>query len=303
MRTFFKWIGAIGVFLALLLAAAGGWVYFSTQERLNRIYDISPEKVFIPADQVSIENGRHIFQFRGCMACHGDQLQGKIYLNDPMMGTVSASNLTRGAGGIGADYNDQDWVRSIRHGIRPNGKPLLFMPSTEFYFLSDADLGDVIAYIKSVPAAENPQAISTLSFTGRVVMTLVPAITFIPAELIPHSAPRPAAPARAETAAYGEYLTQSCKVCHGLGMSGGEIPGFPADWPPAANLTTSTERYLPYWSKSDFVKVIRTGVTRHGREIDPTYMPWTSYQYMDDLELQAVWLYLLSLPPRPFGSR
>ena len=41
------------------------------------------------------------------------------------------------------------WVHAIRHGVRPDGTPLLFMPSTEFYFLSDEDLGAVIAFIKS----------------------------------------------------------------------------------------------------------------------------------------------------------
>ena len=118
-------------------------------------------------------------------------MEGNIYLDDPAIGKVVASNLTSGKGGVGSAYTDQDWARAIRHGIRPDGTPLLFMPSTEFYFLSDEDLGAVIAYIKSAPPVDHELPPSSVSWTGRVVMTLVPAITFIPAELIPHAAPRP----------------------------------------------------------------------------------------------------------------
>jgi hypothetical protein len=114
---------------------------------------------------------------------------------------------------------------------------MLYMPSTEFYYLSDEDLGAVIAFIKSVEPVDNELPASEISFTGRIVMTLVKDITFIPAELIPHNAPRPAAPEPGITPEYGEYLTYSCKVCHGLTMSGGPIPGFPSSWPAAPNLT------------------------------------------------------------------
>lgn len=47
------------------------------------------------------------------------------------------------------------------------------MPSTEFYYLSDEDLGDVIAYIKSMPPTDSDLPASSISFTGRIVMTLV----------------------------------------------------------------------------------------------------------------------------------
>lgn len=121
-------------------------------------------------------------------------MEGNIYLDDPSVGKVVASNLTSGKGGVGGKYTDRAWVRAIRHGIQADGTALLFMPATEFCFLSDEDLGAVIAYMKSAPAVDNELPPSSVSWTGRVVMTLVPAITFIPAELIPHEAPRPTEP-------------------------------------------------------------------------------------------------------------
>ena len=230
-------------------------------------------------------------------------MEGNVYLDDPAIGKVIASNLTSGKGGVGSEYEDEDWVRAIRHGVRPDKTPLLFMPSTEFYFLSDADLRAVIAYVKSARPVDHELPVSSLSLTGRAVMTLVPTVTFIPAELITHEAARPVAPDAGITPAYGEYLTHSCKVCHGLTMSGGPIPGFPSSWPPAPNLTFGEGSALPSWTEGDFVTAIRTGITPDGREVRGDYMPWGSYKFMNDEELKAVWVYLQSLPQKAHGNR
>ncbi|RPJ25042.1 MAG: hypothetical protein EHM33_15840 [Chloroflexi bacterium] len=328
MKKFLKWVGVVlGVLTGLMLISLTV-IYFKTQARLNRVYDLPEETIPIPVDPASIERGQHIFRFRGCEACHSEggyinlseadqaldshlslpsqdvpHMEGNIYLDDPAIGQVVSSNLTSGQGGVAGGYTDPGWVRAIRHGIRADGTPLLFMPSTEFYFLSDEDLGAVIAYIKSAPPVNNELPPSAVSWTGRVVMALVPAITFIPAELIPHEAPRPAAPEPGITPEYGEYLTYSCKVCHGHSMSGGPIPGFPSSWPPAPNLTFGAGSALPSWTDDGFVNTIRTGITPDGRNVRGEYMPWGSYKFMSDEELKAVWIYLQSLPQVEYGSR
>ena len=327
MKKILKRAGIVLGVLAGLTVFAATMIYFKTQARLTRVYHLPEEMVVIPTDAGSIEYGKHIFRFRGCEACHSSgeyldvsgpgnplaahlsgpsqdipHMEGFVYLDDPAMGKVIASNLTPGKGGVGASYKDQDWVRAIRHGIRPDGTPLLFMPSTEFYFLSNRDLGAVIAYIKSAPPVDHEQPRSSLSMTGRMIMVLLPSFTFIPAELIPHEAPRPIAPEPGVTPAYGEYLTQSCKVCHGLTMSGGPIPGFPSSWPPALNLTFGEGSSLPTWTEENFITAIRTGVTPDGRELRAKYMPWRSYKFMSEDELKAVWVYLQSLPKKDYGS-
>lgn len=328
MKKALKWVGIGLAVLMGLLAVGLGVVYFKTEARLNKVYELPKETVAIPADAASIARGKHIYQFRGCQACHGgtdeynplllqsqadgslphdiqdiDRLQGNVYMDDPAVGKVIASNLTSGQGGVADQYTDETWVHAIRHGVRYNGKPLLFMPSTEFYYLSDADLGAVIAYVKSAPPVDNVLPVSQVSMTGRILMTLVPAVTFMPAEMIPHDAPRPVAPATAVTPKYGEYLTQSCKVCHGLTMSGGKIPAFPSSWPAAPNLTWGSGSALPRWNEADFITAMRTGKRPQGQPINSTYMPWTSFRYMDDLELKAVWAYLKNLPQKDFGNR
>jgi mono/diheme cytochrome c family protein len=303
MKKFLKWAGIIFALLIGAALLALSVIYFQTEARFKRVYETPTDVVAIPTDAGAIELGKRIFQYRGCEGCHGENLEGKVYLDDPAVGQVISTNLTSGLGGVGGGLTDVDWIRGIRYGIRPDGTPILFMPSTEFYYLSDEDLGAVIAYIKSMPAVDNELPPGSVSVMGRVVMTLVPAITFIPSELIPMDAPRPSVPETGITPEYGEYLSLSCKVCHGLTMSGGVIPGFPADWPPAPNITFGGGSALPTWSEQDFINTIRSGKTPMDKELRAQYMPWGSYKFMSDDELKAVWAYLKSLPMLEYGNR
>jgi hypothetical protein len=86
-------------------------------------------------------------------------------------------------------------------------------------------------------------------------------------------------------------------------MSGGVIPGLPSSWPPAPNLTFGAGSTLPTWTEEGFITAMRTGVTPMGAKLRSEYMPWTSYRYMSDDELKAVWLYLQSLPKVDYGKR
>jgi mono/diheme cytochrome c family protein len=302
MKATLKWTGlAVGTLAGLLIL--GTLVLYSLgQMRLNKKYEIAVEMVAIPSKAESMIEGKRIFQYRGCEACHGEQLQGLIYMDNPALGQVITPNLTTGQGGIGKQRTDEDLIRAIQHGVRPDETPLLFMPSTEFYFLSDADLGKVLAYIRSVPPVENEMPLSSLSFTGFVAMNVVKNITFLPAEIIPNNEPSPPAPEPGVTAQYGGYLSMSCMVCHGLTLSGGEMPGFPAEWPAASNLTSGRASRLPSWGEAGFIEIIRSG-EKHGRRINPNYMPWKSYRHMTDAELRAVYMYLMSLPPKDFGKQ
>jgi mono/diheme cytochrome c family protein len=302
MKSILKWTGiSIGA-LVVVLILVSITLYVLGEARLKKVYVVPEESVMLPSDNESLTEGKRIFQYRGCEACHGEQLQGLVYLDNPAIGQVITPNLTTGEGGIGSQRTDEDLLRSIRHGIRPDRTPLLFMPSTEFYYLSDKDLGRVIVYIRSVPPVDNEMPPSRLSVTGRIVMNITKEITFLPAELISHEAPRLAAPEPRITPEYGEYLALSCKVCHGLTLSGGEIPGFPPEWPPAPNLTSGKGSRLPTWGEEGFIEIIKTG-QKHGRTINPDYMPWESYRHMTEDELRAVYAYLQSLPPKDFGNR
>jgi mono/diheme cytochrome c family protein len=199
-----------------------------------------------------------------------------------------------------SDFSDADFVRAIRHGLAPDGRPLILMPSAEFHELTDEDVADVIAYVKSVPPVDRQEPPSHLGPIMRAVLVLDSKAQLLSAEHIDHAAKAGAATPASELDK-GRYLAVSCTFCHGPGFSGGTIPGVPPDFPPAKNLTTGGD--LKDWSEQQFATVLRTGIVPGGRQLDARYMPWTAFQGMTDAEIQALWTYLRSVPPKPDGQR
>lgn len=302
MKKVMKWIGIVLVGLLSLIVLALLGVYFLSNQRINKQYDIQPEAVAIPTDAASLAEGKRIFTFRGCVDCHKEDGRGSVFIDDPALGRIAASNLTAGRGGVAPAYTDLDWVRAILHGVGPDGLPLQVMPSQEYNGLNDADLGAVIAYIKSLPPVDNKLPPNQLGLLGRA-LTVANQLPLLPAEEIDHNAPRPVVIASSETVEYGAYLAQSCTGCHGAGLSGGPIPGVPAEPPYPANLTPDTETGLAGWQRIDFVRVMREGKRPDGTDINPVAMPWPAFSQMTDTELAALWLYLETLPPTPYGNR
>ena len=302
MKKVMKWLGIVLAGLVGLVVLALVGVYFLSNQRINKHYDIQPAALIIPTDAASLAEGKRIFTVRGCGDCHKEDGRGSVLIDDPALGRFAASNLTAGRGGVAQEYTDLDWARAILHGVGPDGLPLLIMPSKEFNGLNDADLGALIAYIESLPPVDNELPPNRIGLLGRV-LTVANQVPLLSAEEIDHNAPRPVAVQVAETAEYGAYLAQSCKGCHGAGMSGGPIPGVPEGPPYPANLTPDPETGLAGWQQADFVRVIREGKRPDGSAIDPTKMPWPAFNQMTDTELAALWLYLESLPPTPYGNR
>ena len=303
MKTVLKWAGRLSIALMVSIAVAALGVYVSSEARLQRKYDIQSAALMTSADGSDLSRGKHVATIRGCVACHGSNLAGRVFLDHPMIGRFVASNLTAGHGGIGAQYSDSDWARAIRHGVNRSGRALLVMPSIEFFYLSDADLSALVAYVKRVPSVDNVLPPSAVSLIGRGVITLKRDVSILSAERIDHNAPHPVAPAVGVTADYGRYLASTCRGCHGDGFSGGAIPGAPPNWPPAPNLTPEAGAALARWSLPQFAQTLRTGNTPEGKALDPRYMPWKVLGQMTDDELQALWLFLRSLAPKPYGNR
>jgi mono/diheme cytochrome c family protein len=215
MRKALKWIGiGVGALVGLILLAVGA-VYAVSEYRFNRTYDVQVAPVAIPTEAESIAYGEHIASIRGCKACHGDDLSGQALTGGPLVGVIAMANLTGGAGSEVADYTVEDWVRSIRHGVGPDGKPLIIMPSQQHWVMSDEDLGALLAYIQSVPPVDNELPKLTIGPLFRLMFVAGPLAHIVPAEQIDHDAPRPSAPERGVTAEYGAYLAGLCSICHG----------------------------------------------------------------------------------------
>jgi mono/diheme cytochrome c family protein len=288
MQRVLKWIGVVVGSLIGLLIVTLLTIYFITEAQMNKTYNIPVKAVVVSSDPATIERGRHLVETVGfCADCHGQNLAGQVFDDGLFIGRLSVPNLTSGRGGIAPSFADVDWVRAIRHGVDPDGKPLLDMPSNLYYNYSDADLGAMIAYLKSLPPVENELPDIYVGPMVRFFMLQDPSL--VPAQVIDHTGPRPPAPAPGVTLEYGRYLGRVCQLCHGEDLSGSEEPGAGLNLTPAGNLGR--------WSEADFIRVMRTGVTPDGRQLDPELMRWDVLGQLSDEELKAIWLYLQSLPP------
>lgn len=293
-----KWVGVVLGSLIVVLIIAYLVIVMVSNSRLNQTYDIQVETLEIPTDSAAIAKGMHIAKTRGCFDCHGDKLEGKVFMDNPAMGRLISPNLTLGRGGVASYYNTEDWIKSIRHGINSEGKPLLIMPSEDYFYMSDEDLKNLLAYVKSIPAVDNELPENSFGPVSR--MLLATGELKVTPDKINHDEQRPQMPAREVSVEYGKYLSYNCIGCHGRNYSGGKIAGADPSWPPAANLTPDKETGLGKWKEEDFFKVLRTGIRIDGRELHPS-MPRVFQDFTDD-EIKALWLFFQSLPASKIGE-
>lgn len=301
MKRLLKWIGyTIGVLVAIIVVALAV-VYVRSSSRMNKTYatqaDAEAEAMTFPTDSAGIERGHHlVVAVAKCTYCHGDNLAGKMVANDAAFARLWSLNLTRGKGGIGSTFTNADYVRAIRYGVKPDGKPVIFMLSDAYTHFSDADLAAIIAYVKSVPPVDQATAPPRIGPVMRLVSVLNPRFPLTTAEQIDHGEVRPASVTSGVTAAYGDYLvtTGLCRGCHNPNLSGGgKIEGVPAP-----NLTPAG---IGKWSEADFFKALRTGVRPDGRILSAV-MPWPQTKNLTDDELRAMLMYIRNVKPRPTGG-
>jgi mono/diheme cytochrome c family protein len=296
MRSFLRWAARVGVATLALILVAAGAVYGLSERRLHAHYDVRTHPFTARSDPAAVADGQRLAMVKGCVDCHGARLTGNVVIDDPLVGRLAGPNLTRG--GRGAGLTDADWERAVRHGVRRDGSSLTVMPSNEFNGLSDADLGAIVAYARSLPADTVPSIPLRM---GPLIRTLFVArqVDLASAAAIDHARPHPASVAAEPTAAFGQYLAQGCTGCHGAGFSGGKIPGAPPDWKPAANITPGG---IGAYSETDFMRVLREGRRPDGSPVD-TLMPYRLTKHMTDVELRALYAYLRTVPARSYGDR
>jgi mono/diheme cytochrome c family protein len=297
LKKVLKWIGiTLGGLIGLLVLAIVA-LYLLGSAKLNKKYEIPVAAISIPADAQAVERGRHLATIFMCTRCHTENLGGEVYFDVPGMVSIPTPNLTPGEGGVGASYSDEDLVRAIRHGVNRDGRALFIMPAKAFHYMSDEDLGVVLAYLKSLPAVDNPLPERRVELLGRL---MIGAGMFPPfaADQIDHTSPPPPAPQPGVSVAYGEYLAHICTECHGTDLNGAPF-GPPGQEVPTPNLTPGGE--LAAWNEQSFIETMRSGVTPFGRKLNEE-MPWKSFGQMTDDELKALWMYLQSLPALPQGG-
>lgn len=297
LKSVLKFLGYATAAVATLIVLASVVVYAGSNRKLHRQISVAVAPVAVPTTAEAVETGRHIVATRACSDCHGTDFGGHTVIDNPAIGIFNAPNLTRGAGGLPTSYSDLDYVRAIRHGLAQDGRPLVLMPSAEYASLSDEDLGAVMAYLKSLPPVARPRGPIAPGPVIRAMLTL--GKIQLAADLIDHTARRPATVTATISPEYGKYLAASCTGCHGSNFSGGKIAGAPPDWPAAANLTPHPTTRVAQWSEEQFIQTLRTQQRPDGSKLNPV-MP-AAFAQLTDVEVKALWSYLQTLPPAETG--
>jgi mono/diheme cytochrome c family protein len=255
---------------------------------MARTYVVTPPTVPIPTDAAAIARGKYLAEKVAlCTECHGPDLGGKVVDDNLPFGRLVAANLTRGRGGLPADYADADFVRALTHGVKKDGRSVIFMPSVDYVFTPE-DLGAIVAYVKAAPPVDRTVPAMSPGPLARA-LGLFASFPLASASMIDHAQNRLASrPNPDDAAAVGKYLVSSggCYGCHGPQLTGGAGPP-----PGGANITPVG---IGGWSEQDFVTALRTHRRPNGSTIDEA-MP-RAYGQMADGDLARIYAYLRTVP-------
>jgi cytochrome c553 len=280
MKRALRWLGIAVAAIVVLAAVASAGVYVVSERELERDHsNIRGTPVPIPTDSASIAEGWRLARLRGCYdGCHGKTLEGSVMFDEPNIARFVAPNLTK----VVRRYSDADLERVIRHGVRDNGRSTFIMPSSMFYHLSDRDLGNILAFIKSQPEVSGPDIEITVRVLGRVGLATKQYRPVLAS--IDESVPRMTVDT-ANPVAFGKYLvTTVCTECHGMDLRGERG---------AANLHI----IAPTYSAADFTTLMRTGKASGNRQLGlMSEVALNRFKYFTDREVEAVYAYLQTIP-------
>jgi hypothetical protein len=304
MKVWLKRIG-IGLGALILVVAIGGGIFVTLKTSafdtsMEKVYDVPVPKIERSSDPAVVARGEHLaHSVYPCAIgdCHGNDLGGGKTTEMGPLGTFTGPNIT--TAGLGAAYSDGELARLMRHGIKKDGRSVRFMPSHDVEWLPDADVLAIISYVRTLPPVSKPNGPMELKVLAKI-LDRRDAIPLDIARRIDHANAGKGAPP-SPTKEYGKELGRLCSGCHGKTLSGGPIPGAPPEIPIPTNITPDATG-LKGWTYEDFDKLLVQGIRKNGKKLDP-FMPIEAFGKMDDIEKHALFAFLQTLTPTPFGNR
>lgn len=281
MKRLLRWAGiALGGLVGLAIVAYAV-VYVVSERILRRTYEVPVISLPIPTDQESILEGRRLATIRGCFGgCHGREAEGDVMFDEPMIARLVAPNLTAAV----RTYSDAQIGAIVRNGVRPDGRSVMVMPAEVFGAMTDADLGRIIAFLRSLPAAPGPGPSISVGPLGRLGLAVGKFKTV--AQLIADAVPPPGA--KNDEAQRGRYLARTvCAQCHGTDLRGSSNPEF----------SSPDLRIVAAYSPEAFAELMRTGVALGGRKLG-VMSTWArkNLSFLTDAEIAALYSYLHAIP-------
>lgn len=265
-------VGLAGLLTVCLFVVLGAFA--ASEMMLRQSYPKVPVTLVANHDAASIARGRRLATIAGCHDCHGADLGGKLFHDEPMLVRAWAPNLSLAA----AHQSDADLDRAIRHGVAADGRSLWIMPSDAFSRLSDRESADLIAYIRTFAPHGQPQPALQAGPIGRVAILLG---KFHSAPAILAREGDKAAPDVGPAYAQGRQLARACMECHGLDLTGGAATKAPDLMIAGA------------YDDADFKRLLRTGVAAGGRKVGlMSEIAPVRFNALSDQEIEALHGYL-----------
>jgi mono/diheme cytochrome c family protein len=214
----------------------------------------------------------------GCNGCHGADGGGRELWEEKGKFKLYSPNLT-----AKRDLYDDAGIEGLmRQGRSHDGHVPFGMPISMYQHLSDREVRDITAWLRSIPAVANPEL--KVSWFSAAVGAQIQAGTHPYSEdMLPDPGNRPPAGPPTETLALGKHLAMtSCIECHGR-----DLNGYPGDTP---SLIVAKA-----YSAENFNRLMRTGITASGKESASGLMTEVGskrFPAMTDGEVSALKAYL-----------
>jgi mono/diheme cytochrome c family protein len=277
MAKILRWAGyLIGVLLVLVVVAMA-YVWIGSSAKLNASVEAKAAKLSKPTP-AQLADGSRQLHVLGCRTCHGDGLQGKVFLDEPGVGKVFAPNLTL----VAAKATDGQLDHAIRQGIGHDGRPLLIMPSEGYQFLTDAESAALIAAIRALPRGGKEQPKAQIGPMGRLGIALGKFSTG--PELVETFRKNQIPDLGRQFAAGRHLVATNCAECHGPQLHGQEVePG----------VVSPDLEIAGAYDLDQFRKMLRTGVGPGGKDLGLMgRIARNDFKYLTDQEISDIHAYL-----------
>jgi mono/diheme cytochrome c family protein len=262
-----KIVKTLGALVVLGAVGAGAFLWITRPQP-------HAEEFWASAGTPDVKNGELVFSMGGCVSCHkapkaeGDQLlvlAGGLALKSPF-GTFHVPNISPDEkAGIGA-WTLAEFGNALTRGVGRKGEHLYpSLPYGSYSRMTAKDVGDLFAYIKTLPKSDNIAPPHELGFPFNIRLALG-GWKF----LYLNEAPRVALADADDKVKRGQYIVEGpghCGECH---TPRDPIGGFQADmWLAGApnpegegripNITP--EGSIASWSEADIVTYLKDGNT------------------------------------------
>lgn len=261
--------------------------------------------------QGDVQRGLYLSKAAGCVGCHTQQTKdpkeavpyaGGRALKTPF-GTFYGPNITpHPAAGIGK-WSEADFIRAMREGRRPDGAHYFpAFPYPSFTGITDADLRDLWAYLRSLPPSARASQEHELGilYRWRFLVGFWKWLYFTPGPMTPD-------PKRTPVLNRGDYLVNAlghCGECHTPrnfmgGMKRDRHLAGTGQGPEGKSVSNITPARLKTWGDAEIRDFLQTGMTSDGDVTSETMgeVVTNTTSQLVAADMAALIAYLRSIPP------